>query len=222
MDGTLRLDVPNSKKRFYILCDICNYGIGAALLRKNRYGKMELNSANSCLFSTTELRLSTILRNCSAVVYELSEYELLIQGSQHLIILCTDKNPILFLLTQKNKPNHSVYKFQLKLMKFPNNTWFGQKEKNPSLPDLLSRSLLITTQDEHRLRTVAIPDFIKIIRTHSQHTQPIQCDYTVSKEYINTVTTDTAVESPHLPIYLQIKDNFFRVLLESDLYLPVS
>ena len=58
--------------------------------------------------------------------------------------------------------------------------------------------------------------------THNQNTQPIQCHYAVSKLYINSVSTDTHVESPHFPIYLQIKDNFFKVQLENDLHLPVS
>ena len=88
--------------------------------KKNQFGKMELLSANSCLFSTTELRLSIHLRECSAIIYALLEYEFLIQGSQHPIILYTDHKPIPFLFTQKNKPNHRVYKSQLILMKFPN------------------------------------------------------------------------------------------------------
>ena len=58
--------------------------------------------------------------------------------------------------------------------------------------------------------------------THNQHAQPIQCHYAVSKEYINSVPTDTAVESPNFPIYLQIKDNCFKVQIENDLYLLVS
>ena len=36
--------------------------------------------------------------------------------------------------------------------------------------------------------------------THNQNTQPIQCHYVVSKEYIKLVSTDTNVESPHFPI----------------------
>ena len=43
-----------------------------------------------------------------------------------------------------------------------------------------------------------------------------------SKEYFNTIATDTAVESPHFPIYLKIKDNYFKVQLENNLYLPIS
>ena len=135
---------------------------------------MELVSANSRLFSTTELRLSTILRECSAIIYELSEYEFLIQSSKHPIILYTDHKPILFLFTRKNKPNHRVYKFQLILMKFPNLHIFWTEGKNLSLPDLLSHSLTTTTQDEHRLRTVEIPESIKLFMTHNLNTQPIE------------------------------------------------
>ena len=58
--------------------------------------------------------------------------------------------------------------------------------------------------------------------THNQNTQPIQCHYSVSKEYINLISTDTYVESSHFPIYLQIKDNYFKVQSENDLYIPVS
>ena len=81
---------------------------------------------------------------------------------------------------------------------------------------------LTTTQDEHRLRTVEIPDSIKFFRTHDQQIHSLQCDYAVSNEYINTITTDTALESPHFPIYFQIKNNYFKLPLEKDLYLLVS
>ena len=46
--------------------------------------------------------------------------------------------------------------------------------------------------------------------------------YCIKKKYFNTTTTDTAVKSKHFPIYLKIKDNYFKVQLENDLDLPVS
>ena len=107
-------------------------------------------------------------------------------------------------------------------MKFPNLHIVCTEGKNFSLPELLSRSLTTTTQDEHRLRTVEAPDLIKYFMTHNQNTQPIQCHYAVSREYNNSISTDTHVESPHFPIYLQIKDNYFKIQLENDFYLPVS
>ena len=107
-------------------------------------------------------------------------------------------------------------------MKFPNLQIVWKEGKKLSLPDLLSCSLTTTTQDEHCLRTVEIPDSIEFFMTHKQNTQPLQCHYAVSKEYINTVSTDTNVESPHFPVYLQIKDNYFKIKLENDLNFLVS
>ena len=37
-----------------------------------------------------------------------------------------------------------------------------------------------------------------------------------------TRSTATTVEPPHFPIYQQIKDKYFKVQLENDIYLPVS
>ena len=55
-------------------------------------------------------------------------------------------------------------------MKFPNLHIVWTEGKNLSLPDLLSRSLTTKTQDEHRLRTVEIPDSIKFFMSHNQNT----------------------------------------------------
>ena len=46
-------------------------------------------------------------------------------------------------------------------MKFPNLHIVWTEAKKFSLPDLLSHSPTTTTQDEDRLRTVAIPNYIK-------------------------------------------------------------
>ena len=123
-------------------------------------------------------------RKCSLILYHitqsLSEYDFLLQGSHHPIFFSyADHKPILFLFTQKSKPKH---KLQLILMKFRNLNIVWNEGKIFSLPDFLSSSLMTTTQDEHRLRTVKIPDSIKIFMKHNQQTQPIQCQYAVSKE----------------------------------------
>ena len=94
-------------------------------------------------------------------------------------------------------------------MKFPNLRIVWKEGKNLSLPDLICCSLTKTTQDKHRLRTVEIPDSIKLFLTHNQNNQPIQCHYAVSKEYINTLTKNTNEESPPFPICLQMEDNCF-------------
>ena len=114
---------PDPNQPFYAMCDASNFGIGAALLQSHSgTSKMNLISANSRLFTQAELRLSTLMRECTAINYTLTEYEFLILGSKHLgsTVLFTDRKPIMFLFTQKSNPNHRVYRFQLFLMKFPN------------------------------------------------------------------------------------------------------
>ena len=74
--------IPDSNQPFYAMCDASNFGIGAALLQShNGTNKMNLISANSRLFTQAELRLSTLMRECTAIIYTLTEYEFLILGS---------------------------------------------------------------------------------------------------------------------------------------------
>ena len=122
------------------MCDASNFGIGAALLQShNGTNKMNLISANSRLFTQAELRLSTLMRECTAIIYTLTEYEFLILGSKHPTVLFTDHKPIIFLFTQKSNPNHRVYRFQLILMKFPNLHIVWTAGKNLALPDFKSK-----------------------------------------------------------------------------------
>ena len=103
------------------MCDASNFGIGAALLQSHSStNKMTLVSANSRIFTQAGLKLSILMRECTAILYTLTEYEFLILGSKHQTVLFTDHKPIIFLFTQKSNPNHRVYRFQLILMKFPN------------------------------------------------------------------------------------------------------
>ena len=94
------------------MCDASNFGIGAALLQSHSgTNKMNLISANSRLFTPAELRLSHLMRDCTAIIYTLTEYEFLILGSKHLTILFTDHKPIIFYFTQKSNPNHEFIDF---------------------------------------------------------------------------------------------------------------
>ena len=117
----LEKTMPGTTKPFYILTDASITGIGAALLQEHpTEKKRKLISANSRLFTPIQMRPSTLIRECSAIIFALPEYEFLLTGSSHQIVLFTDHKPIIYLFTQKNKPNHRVYRFQLILMKFPN------------------------------------------------------------------------------------------------------
>ena len=115
----ISITIPDPNQPFYEMCDASNFGIGAALLQShNGTNKMNLISANSRLFTQAELRLSTLMRECTAIIYTLTEYEFLILGSKHPTVLFTDHKPIIFLFTQKSNPNHRVYRFQLILIAY--------------------------------------------------------------------------------------------------------
>ena len=122
---------------------------------------MKLISANSRLFTPKAMRLSTVIRECSAVIFALTEYEFLLTGSSHPIVIFTDPKPILYLFTQKNKPNHSVYRFQLILIKLSKLNIIWTEGKNLALFDLLSRSIDAEHLTKSRDITIEIPDNIK-------------------------------------------------------------
>ena len=138
----LELTMPDTTKPFYIITDASNTGIGAALLQQHpTEKKMRLVSANSRLFTPIEMRLSTLIRECSAIIFALTEYEFLLTGSNQPIALFTDHKPIIYLFTQKSKPNHRVYRLQLILIKFPSLHIIWTEGKNLALPDFLSRTI---------------------------------------------------------------------------------
>ena len=142
----LELTMLDTTKPFYILTDASNTGIRAALLQQHpTEKKMKLISANSRLFRAIEMRLSTLIREWSAIIFALTEHEFFVTGSNPPIVLFTDQKSIIYLFTQKNKPNHREYRFQLILMKFPNIHIIWTEGKNLALPDLVSR----TIDEEH-------------------------------------------------------------------------
>ena len=134
--------IPDPNQPFYAMCDASIFGIGAALLQSHSgTNKMNLMSANLRFVTPqAELRLSILMRECTAIIYTFTEYEFLILGSKHPTVLSTDHKPIIFLFTQKSNPNHVVYRFQLILMKFQNLHIVWRAGKNLALPDTLSRN----------------------------------------------------------------------------------
>ena len=95
--------IPDPNQPFYAMCDASNFGIGAALLQSHsRTNKMNLISAISRLFTQAELRLSTLIRDCTAIIYKLTEYEFLILGSKHPTVLFKIINQ-LFFFSHKNQ-----------------------------------------------------------------------------------------------------------------------
>ena len=104
--------IPDPNQPFYAMFDASNFGIGAALLQSHSgTNKMILISASSRLFTQAKIRLSTLMRECTAIIYTLTDYEFLILGSKYPTVLFTDHKPIIFLSTQKSNPNHRDYRF---------------------------------------------------------------------------------------------------------------
>ena len=119
---------------------------------------MNLISANSKLFTQAEFRLSTLMRECTAIIYTLTEYEFLTFGSKHPPILYKDSEHIIFLFTQKSNPNHRKYRFQSILMKFPiiHIVWTAGKIFLYQIHSAETRHQL-----ETRKTTVKLPQIIK-------------------------------------------------------------
>ena len=104
--------MPDIRKTFSILMDASNTGIGAALLQQHPTEKnMNLISANSRLLTPIEIRLSTLIKKCSAVIFALTEYEFLLIGSKHrlyrfqLILMKLSNIHIIWTDENKNQPN---------------------------------------------------------------------------------------------------------------------
>ena len=96
------------------MCDASNFGIGAALLQShNGTNKMNLISANSRLFTQAELRLSTLMRECTAIIYTLAENEFLILGSKHPTVLFTDHKTNHFSLYSKIQPKSPILQISI-------------------------------------------------------------------------------------------------------------
>ena len=194
--------------------DASNFGIGAALLQ-SQYGTNEMNliSANSRLFTQAELRLSALKRECTAIIYTITEYEFLILGSKHPTYSLTDHKPIIFLFTQKSNPNHRVYRFQLILMKFPNLHIVWTAGKNLALPDTLSRKTppeLMT-----RKTTFEIPQNIKFFLAKDERSPRLQCKYAVKTD----VEQSQMNKLQHFPLYLYCQKQSLRSRFTKNIYI---
>ena len=210
--------IPDPNQPFYAMCDASNFGIGAALLQSHSgTNKMNLISVNSRLFTQAELRLSTLMRECTAIKYTLTEYEFLILlGSKHPTVLFTDHKPIIFLFTQKSNANHRVYRFQLILMKFPNLHIVWTSGKNLALPDTLSRNTppeLLSGKT-----TVAIPKNIKFYLAKDEKSSRLECKYAVKTDIDQSQKNNLQ----HFPLYLDCQNNHYEVdLLGTSTFKPI-
>ena len=214
----LEIRITDTNKPFYIITDASNTGIGAALLQQNpTENKMNLISANSRFFTPIEMRLSTLVRECSAIIFALTEYEFLLTGSKHPIILFSDHETTIYLFTQKNKPNHRVYRFQLILMKFPTLHIIWTEGKNLALPDLLSRTINEEQFTKTRDITVEIPENIKFYFAKTPFGNNTECQYSIC--YNNNVEK---TDQTYCPLFANIHNNFFEINIDKNEYQSIS
>ena len=209
--------IADPNQPFYAMCDASNFGIGAALLQSHSgTNKMNLISANSRLFTLAELLLSTLMRECTTIIYTLTEYDSLILGSKHPTVLFTDHKQIIFLFTQKSNPNHRVYKFQLFLMKFSNLQIDWTARKKFALPDTLSRK----TPPElfKRKTTVELPQNIKLYLAKDETSPRLECKYAVKTDIDQSQINNLQ----HFPLYLDCQNNHYEVdLLGTSTFKPI-
>ena len=209
--------IPDPNQPFYAMCDSSIFGIGAALLQSHSgTNKMNLISANSRLSTQAELRLSTLMRECTAIIYTLTEYEFLILGSKHPTVLFTDHIPIIFLFTQKSNANHRVYRFQLILMKFPNLHIVWTAGKILALPDTLSRNTppeLLT-----RKTTVEIPQIFKFYLAKNETSPRLEGKHAVKTD----INQSQIYNLQHFPLFLDCQNNHYEVdLVGTSTFKPI-
>ena len=209
----------HSRSRSTILCHVrrLNFCFGAALLQSHSgTNKTNLISANSRLFTKAELRLSTLMRECTAIIYTLTEYESLIFGSKHPTVLFTDHKPMIFLFTQKSNSNYRVYRFQLILMKLANLHIKWTARKNLALPDTISRN---TPAELLKRRTTAeIPQNVKIFLAQDERSPRLECKYAVKTDVDQTQINNLQ----HFLLCLDCQNNHYEAeLLGKSTFKPI-
>ena len=149
------------------------------------------------------------MRECTAIIHTLTEYEFLIFGSKHPTVLFTDHKPI---ITQKSNPNHRVHSFQLILMKFPNLHIVWTAGKNLALPDTLSRNTL------PELRTRKTPQNIKLFLAKDETSPQLECTYAVKTD----IEQSQIKNLQHFPLYLDSQNFHYEVdLLGTSTFKPI-
>ena len=213
----ISITIPDPNQPFYAMCDASNFGIGAALLQSHSgTNKMNLIPANSQLFTQAELRLSTLMRECTAIIYTLTEYEFLILGLKHPTVLFTEYKPIIFLFTQRSNPNHRVYRFLVILMKFANLHIVWTAGKNLALPNTLSRN---TPPELHtRKTTVEIPKNFKFYLAKDETSPRLERKYAVKTDIDQSQINNLQ----HFSLYLDCQNNHYEVdLLGKSTFKPI-
>ena len=96
-------------------------------------------SYNSRILTTQEQKLSTYDRELCAITFALSQYDLIVIGSEFPITIFTDHKPILFLFNRKGNLTPRQYKAHMLLTKFSKLQIIHRAGTNLTVADMLSR-----------------------------------------------------------------------------------
>ena len=150
------------------------------------------------------------MRESTAIINSLTEYEFSILASKHQKVLFTDHKSITFLFTQKSNPKHKIINWIIEL------TFSLDFRKNLALPDTLSQNT--TPELITRKTTGAIPQNIKSFLAKDEISPRLECKYAVKTgfEYVQTNNLQ------HFPLYLDCQNNHYEVdLLENSTFKPL-
>ena len=93
------LRAPDFQREFTIFTDASNTGLGAVLSLRDDSGELHPVAYLSKKLQAGERHLSTIEKECLAIVYALQKLKPYIWGRH--FVLCTDHSPLLWLRTIK-------------------------------------------------------------------------------------------------------------------------
>ena len=88
------LSLPNTNHSFSITVAFSLSVEGCLLFQMFGKGKLDFLSNNTGVFNTNELKLCTIYRELTGIVYSLTIYEHIIVGSDYFIIVLKDHKPV--------------------------------------------------------------------------------------------------------------------------------
>ena len=153
------------------------------------------------------------MRECTAIIYTLTEYEFLILGSKHPLVLFTDLKPIIFIFPRKTNPDHRVHRFQVNLMKLSNLHIVCTAGKNLALPDTLSRN---TPPELSKRKTIVeLSQNIKFFLAKDEISPRLHCNYAVKTD----IDQSQIINLQHFSEYLDCPNNHF--LLGKSTFEPI-
>ena len=156
------LAIPNINYPFYIHVDSSVIGTGSILVQSLPEGK-RIISFNSRIFTDTEQKLSTQIRELTGLIHALETYKHLIIGSKHPIYIFCDHKPILYLWAKMGLVSPRFYRYQQVILQFTNLVVVWTPGSNLQFPDLLSRNFSLEEKRINQLKHKVLPKELRFL-----------------------------------------------------------